>query len=189
MSEPGFIVARTFNLPIDNVDTDQIYPGRYLTTTQRDGLGDLCFYDWRHDHATGKKALFEGFDADSQSILVAGDNFGCGSSREHAAWALLDMGFKAVISTSFPDIFASNAAKNGLLLVTAEQPVLDFLYLHNRQQLTISVADRTLDVRGLGIFPFEIDEFTAYCLLHSIDALDYLMNQESRIEAYEKSGI
>jgi len=189
MSEPRFIVARTFNLPIDNVDTDQIYPGRYLTTTQRDGLGDLCFYDWRHDHATGKKAVFEGFDADSQSILVAGDNFGCGSSREHAAWALLDMGFKAVISTSFPDIFASNAAKNGLVLVTAEQPVLDFLYLHNRKQLTISVADRTLVVPGLGIFPFEIDEFTAYCLLHSIDALDYLMNQESRIEAYEKSGI
>jgi 3-isopropylmalate/(R)-2-methylmalate dehydratase small subunit len=185
MPDSGIIASRTFNLPIDNIDTDQIYPGRYLTTTKRESLGDLCFYDWRHESAAGKQKLFAGFDPDTQSILVAGDNFGCGSSREHAAWAMLDHGFKAVISSKFPGIFESNAAKNGLLLVTVPPDVLEYLFQNNRHHLTIDIKQKTLAVPGLGIIPFTIDEFTAYCLLNGIDALDYLMSQQPAIDTFE----
>jgi 3-isopropylmalate/(R)-2-methylmalate dehydratase small subunit len=187
MPESGIIASRTFNLPIDNIDTDQIYPGRYLTTTKRESLGELCFYDWRHDPAAGKQKLFTGFDPDTQAILVAGDNFGCGSSREHAAWAMLDLGFKAVISSKFPGIFESNAAKNGLLLVTVTPAVLSFLFQRNRHHLASDIKEKTLAVPGLGIIPFTIDKFTAYCLLNGIDAFDYLMSQQPAIDTFELS--
>ena len=187
MPEPVLITSRTFNLPFDNVDTDQIYPGRYLTTTQRKGLGDLCFFDWRNDPASGKTELFRHFDPQAQSILVSGDNFGCGSSREHAAWALLDMGIQVVISSKFPDIFKSNAEKNGLLLVAVKSAVLDFLHCHDRHFVTINVTDRSLDVPGLGTVHFPLDEFTAYCLLNGIDALGYLLEREASIAKFEKS--
>jgi 3-isopropylmalate/(R)-2-methylmalate dehydratase small subunit len=145
--ESGNINSHTFNLPFDNIDTDQIYPGRYLTTTQRDGLGKLCFYDWRHDPAAGKRSFFNNFEPGSQSVLVSGDNFGCGSSREHAAWALLGMGIRVVISTRFADIFKSNAEKNGLLLITVDKAVLDYLYTRDHHPVIIDVVNKSLIIQ------------------------------------------
>ena len=110
MSHSGIVESGTFNLPIDHIDTDQIIPAEFLTTTERDGLGKFCFYSWRFDENGAERPdnPLRGFDAANQQVLVAGSNFGCGSSREHAPWALLDFGFKAVISNQFADIFRSN---------------------------------------------------------------------------------
>jgi len=185
--EAGVIASNTINLPFGNIDTDQIYPGRYLTTTTSEGLGELCFYDWRHDPAAGKQSYFENFDPDSQKVLVGGENFGCGSSREHAVWALLNMGFCAVVSTRFADIFKSNAEKNGLLLVTVEKHALDFLLAHNHHKVTINIADKTLLIPEFGTISFILDGFTSYCLLNGVDAMGYLNSLSDMIDAFEKT--
>ena len=186
MPETALRTGHSFNLPFDNVDTDQIYPGRYLTTVKSQGLGQLCFYDWRNDPTAGKAQLFTDFDPQRQSILVAGDNFGCGSSREHAIWALLGMGIKAVISSKFADILRRNAENNGLLLITVDPEVLAWLHKHDDHPITIDLVSKVLNIRGLGTISFPIDEFTVYCVLHSIDALDYLLQQQSSIGTFEK---
>jgi 3-isopropylmalate/(R)-2-methylmalate dehydratase small subunit len=179
------IRSRTFNLPYDNVDTDQIYPARYLTVTSREGLGEYGFHDWRHNPESEKYPLFEAWEPERQRILVAGANFGCGSSREHAPWALLDMGFAAVIGTDFGDIFYSNSLKNGLLLCRVDADTVAWLLDHDATEVEINIAAKVLRIPGRGETPFPLDAFTAYCLARGIDAMDYLVGMRGRITAFE----
>jgi len=190
MSASGIIESRTFNLAADNIDTDQIIPAQFLTTTEREGLGQYCFYHWRFD-ADGqprKDSLLAAHDADRQHVLVTGTNFGCGSSREHAPWALLDLGFRAVISTRFADIFRNNSLKNGLLLITVEPQVIDFLLAHPDHPLRIDITAGRLDIEGFGAVEFTLDPFSAYCLALGIDQLDFILRQEADITRYEQSN-
>ncbi len=186
MPDAALIESQTLNLPVDHVDTDQIYPARYLTTTDREGLGRFGFHDWRHNPESDKHRYFSGYDPEVQRILVSGENFGCGSSREHAAWALLDMGFRAVVSTGFGDIFYSNAPRNGLLLVVVEEAALAYLLRHDRHRLRIDIRSRTVEIPGYGTVEFPLDAFTAYCLINGIDALDYLQQQLGQIVTFER---
>lgn len=175
----------TFNLPLANIDTDQIYPARYLTTTNRDGLGRYCFLDWRENPKSDQFRLFKHLDTARQQVLVAGDNFGCGSSREHAAWSLLDAGFRAVISTRFGDIFYSNALNNGLLLITVEEDAHDFLLKHNQHKLHVDLQSCELDIPGFGRRRFPLDQFASFCLMNGKTSLDYLLDHRDEIIAYE----
>jgi len=188
MSHSGVVESGTFNLPVDNIDTDQIIPAQFLTTTEREGMGKFCFYGWRFDDNGAERTdhPFLKFDAERQQVLVAGSNFGCGSSREHAPWALLDFGFRAVISSQFADIFRSNSLKNGLLPVTVEPHVVDFLFSHPDQRLRIDIRNSTLTVPGYGEFSFPIDPFSAYCLTRGIDQLEFLLENEPEITAFEQ---
>jgi 3-isopropylmalate/(R)-2-methylmalate dehydratase small subunit len=188
MNAKGIIESRTFNLAFDNIDTDQIIPAQFLTTTEREGLGQFCFYHWRFDGAGQAKAdnPLAAHDAGRQQVLVSGTNFGCGSSREHAPWALLDLGFRAVISTRFADIFRNNSLKNGLLLVTVEQPVIDFLFAHPDHPVRIDILASRLEIGGLGNIDFPLDPFAAHCLAQGIDQLDFILQHESDIARYEQ---
>jgi len=187
MSQKGIVDSRTFNLSVDHIDTDQIIPGQFLTTTEREGLGRFCFHGWRFDEAGAEREdhPFRDFDPARQQVLVAGSNFGCGSSREHAPWALMDFGFRAVISSRFADIFRSNALKNGLLPITVEREVVDFLHAHPDHPVRIDINDNTLAVEGLGNFEFPLDPFSGYCLIRGIDQLTFLLENESEISLYE----
>jgi 3-isopropylmalate/(R)-2-methylmalate dehydratase small subunit len=190
VSATGIIESRTFNLAADNIDTDQIIPAQFLTTTERDGLGQFCFYQWRFD-ADGKPRKdnpLAAHDATRQQVLVTGTNFGCGSSREHAPWALLDLGFRAVISTRFADIFRNNSLKNGLLLVTVGQDVIDFLLTHPDHPVRIDIPAARLEISGLGNFGFPLDPFSAYCLAQGIDQLDFILQHETDIARHEQQN-
>jgi len=182
------IHSHTYNIPLDNIDTDQIIPAQFLTTTEREGLGEFCFYAWRfnadgtekqnnplHDHKRGR-----------QQVLVAGSNFGCGSSREHAPWALLDYGFRAVISSRFADIFRSNSLKNGLIPVTADEQLIEYLHQHPDTEVSIDIARRQLSVTDHGTFDFPLDPFSAFCLTGGIDQLDFILQNEQEISNYEQ---
>lgn len=187
---PGIIQSRTLNLPLDNIDTDQIIPAQFLTTTEREGLGRFCFYHWRFNPDGSAKAehpLMHHVPAE-QRVLVAGSNFGCGSSREHAPWALMDLGFRAVISTRFADIFRNNSIKNGLLPVVMEHSVVEFLLDHPNHPVRIDIADGKLEVDELGTFNFPLDPFAAYCLAQGIDQMDFLLRQEPDISRYENAS-
>jgi 3-isopropylmalate/(R)-2-methylmalate dehydratase small subunit len=188
--EQSVIESRTFNLPVDNIDTDQIIPAQFLTTTERHGLGRYCFHSWRfHEDGSEKTSNpLRRHDPATQQVLVAGSNFGCGSSREHAPWALLDFGFRAVISSRFADIFRSNALKNGLLPVTVDEAVADFLLDHPDQAVRIDIARHTLTIEGYGEFEFPLDSFSAYCLTRGIDQLDFILQHEDEIASYEGTG-
>lgn len=187
MSASVIIKGRTFRIPADNIDTDQIYPARYLTTTVSSGLGEFCFRDWRDNPASPYHGLFASFDAGRHTVLVAGGNFGGGSSREHAVWALMDMGFRAVISTRFGDIFRNNALKNGLVPVQVEPELADFLLCGTEQVVTIDLSSSTITVPGFGSRAFDIDRFAAQCIIRGMDSLDFLLSQEERISEFEKS--
>jgi 3-isopropylmalate/(R)-2-methylmalate dehydratase small subunit len=179
--------------PLDrvNVDTDQIIPKQFLKRIERTGFGQFLFYDWRFA-ADGKKSA--GFVLDEPhyegaSILVAGKNFGCGSSREHAVWALADFGFRAVISSSFADIFANNSAKNGFLTVRLSEAEADELMRRSRElgdyQLTIDLEQcEVRDEQGFRA-KFPIDEFVRHCLLNGLDDIGLTLQHESEIAAYE----
>jgi len=188
MSRGGVIESRTFNLAADNIDTDQIIPAQFLTTTEREGLGQYCFYHWRFDGSGQPRpdSALAAYDPERQQVLVAGTNFGCGSSREHAPWALLDMGFRAVISTRFADIFRNNSLKNGLLLITAQQDLIDFLMAHPDHPVRIDISAGRLEVEAYGTVEFELDPFTAYCLAQGIDQLDFILQHEADIARYEQ---
>jgi 3-isopropylmalate/(R)-2-methylmalate dehydratase small subunit len=188
MSNSGVVESGTFNLPIDHIDTDQIIPAEFLTTTERDGLGKFCFYSWRFDENGAERPdnPLRGFDAANQQVLVAGSNFGCGSSREHAPWALLDFGFKAVISNQFADIFRSNSLKNGLLPVMVEEHVVQFLLARPGHPVRIDIRNNTLSVEGYGEFEFPLDPFSAYCLTRDIDQLDFILENGQEISSYEQ---
>jgi 3-isopropylmalate/(R)-2-methylmalate dehydratase small subunit len=189
MSQSGIVESRTFNLPVANIDTDQIIPGQFLTTTEREGLGRFCFYSWRFDENGNERAdnPLKEHRPGHHEVLVAGSNFGCGSSREHAPWAMLDFGFKAVISTRFADIFRSNSLKNGLLPIMVEDHVLDFLMSHPEHNVRIDINNRTLGVDGYGEFEFPLEPFSAYCLTRGIDQLDFILENEQKINEYEQN--
>jgi 3-isopropylmalate/(R)-2-methylmalate dehydratase small subunit len=182
------IRSRTVVLAADDVDTDQIIPARFLTTTRSDGFGPALFADWRFDAAGKPRSGFALNDAATRgaAVLVAGRNFGCGSSREHAAWALRDYGFRAVVSSSFADIFRNNALKNGVVPVAVAAPALDWLTAHPGVEVTIDLESTTLVAPGLAAVPFPIEPFARYRLLHGVDELGYLLSQSAAIDAYER---
>ena len=186
-------VSHAVALPMDNIDTDQIYPGRFLRVTTRDGLDKMLFADWRFDAAGSPRPEFvlNQPQAAGARILVVGDNFGCGSSREHAPWALLAYGFRAVISTSFADIFENNALKNGLLpvKVTAEghRAIVGLLATSPGAELSVDLAEQTVMVPGGAALRFPINNFSKTCLLNGVDELGYLLRFEEQIGAYEQT--
>ena len=187
MSDHTIIEAKGFNVARDNIDTDQIIPAHFLTTTSRDSLGDACFHHWRfNDDGSEKESHVFSNRQDHHEVLVAGTNFGCGSSREHAPWALLDFGFKAVISSQFADIFRNNSLKNGLLPVQVDETVVQFLRDHPDRDLRIDINDRTLEIEDYGVVHFPLDPFSAYCLIRGIDQMDFLLSQREAIEDYER---
>ena len=179
--------SRTVVLPASNIDTDQIIPARFLTTTTRLGLGAQLFSDWRYapdGSAKGDFALNRPEAAGCQ-ILVAGRNFGCGSSREHAPWALLDYGFRAVISTEIADIFRNNSLMNGLLPIVVDEATSEWLMGHPGSEVSIDLTATTLRLpTGIAV-SFPIDPFARYCLLNGVDELGFLLQQQARIAAYE----
>ena len=171
-----------------NIDTDQIIPGRFLTTTTREGLGAHAFHDWRYeaDGSIKPEAVLNRIDPAAHRILIAGDNFACGSSREHAPWALLDYGFRAVVSTSIADIFTSNALKNGLLPIVVSQAVWDDLAAHPDQPVTIDLEAQTIRRGNAEPTPFRVEAFARQCLLDGVDAMGWLTARLPNIEAFER---
>ena len=189
MIEPfSVLVSRTAVLPVDNVDTDQIIPARFLTTTQRTGLGRHLFADWRRDAEQQPCADFvlNRPEAAGARILVAGRNFGCGSSREHAPWALLDYGFRAVISTEIADIFRSNALRNGLLAVVLEPEAHEWLLANPGVEIRIDLEDCTVRLPYGQSVGFEVEPFARHCMLHGVDPLGWLLGHEAEIRRYEE---
>jgi 3-isopropylmalate/(R)-2-methylmalate dehydratase small subunit len=188
MERMDIITSKTVVLPVENVDTDQIIPARFLKATSKVGLGSNLFADWRFD-AEGKPKpdfILNRPEATGASILVAGDNFGCGSSREHAPWALVDYGFRAVISTSIADIFRNNSLKNGFIPVVVDAAAHAKLLAAPGATVTISVKDRTVTLPDCAKVSFPIDPFARYCLLQGVDELEFLLSQEKEIAAFEK---
>jgi len=177
------ITSRRVVLPIDNVDTDQIIPARFLTVTTRDGLGDALFADWRRD----PDFVLNQAESQGAKLLVVGDNFGCGSSREHAPWALTDFGFRAVISTSIADIFKSNATKNGLLPVEIDAASHRSLLEAGDEEITVDLRQQRVSLPGGGSARFTLDGFARHCLLQGIDTLDYLRRHDDAITRFESS--
>jgi 3-isopropylmalate/(R)-2-methylmalate dehydratase small subunit len=180
--------SRTVVMPSTNIDTDQIIPGRFLTTTTKEGLGQQLFADWRYD-ADGKPKpdfILNRPEAAGCHILVAGRNVGCGSSREHAPWALLDYGFQAVISTEIADIFRNNSLKNGLLPIVVDEATHAWLIDHPGTEVTIDLEAATLSVAGREPVTFPIDPFARYCLLNGVDELGFLLSKDADIRAYEQ---
>src|SRR5450755_3589039 len=180
--------SRTVVLPAANIDTDQIIPARFLTTTTRDGLGKHLFADWRYDAhgAPQSDFILNRPAAHGCQILVAGRNFGCGSSREHAPWALLDYGFRAVISTQIADIFRSNALKNGFLPVVVDEKTSTWLIEHPGSEVSIDVAAATLTLPTGATVVFPLETFARYCLLNGVDELGFLIERDAQIEAFER---
>ena len=180
--------SRTVVLPAANIDTDQIIPARFLTTTTRAGLGKRLFADWRYDEHGVPRAEFalNQPSAAGCRILVAGHNFGCGSSREHAPWALIDYGFRAVISTEIADIFRYNALKNGLLPVLVAEGTAKWLIAHPGASLTIDVARSTLALPDGTTVSFPLEAFAQHCLLEGVDELGFLLARAREIDAYER---
>jgi 3-isopropylmalate/(R)-2-methylmalate dehydratase small subunit len=182
------IRSRTVVLPASNIDTDQIIPARFLTSTSKAGFGQHLFADWRYDAAGKPKSDFalNGPAADGAAILVAGRNIGCGSSREHAAWALQDFGFQAVLSTEFADIFRTNCLKNGLLPVLVDETTHAWLLANPGAELSIDVASSTLTLPDGTAISFPLEGFARYCLLNGVDELGFLLSQNAAIVAYEQ---
>jgi 3-isopropylmalate/(R)-2-methylmalate dehydratase small subunit len=187
--EPIRIIrSSTVVMPAANIDTDQIVPARFLTTTSREGLGKALFADWRYDASGAPRADFvlNTPAASGCRILVAGRNIGCGSSREHAPWALLDYGFQAVVSTEIADIFRSNSLKNGLLPVIVDGATHAWLLEHPRAELEIDLPAGQVRLPDGRTASFPIEAFARYCLVNGIDELGYLLGQSDAIAAFER---
>ncbi|MBS1835081.1 MAG: 3-isopropylmalate dehydratase small subunit [Acidobacteria bacterium] len=179
------------SMGIDNIDTDQIIPARFLKTISKAGLGDQLFYDWRYEADGSPKADFilNQEASKSKAVLLAGDNFGCGSSREHAPWALTQYGFRAVISTSFADIFKGNSLKNGLLPIVVPKEIQDWLFANPNSEVKIDLANQTLTIADGRTVTFPVDPFMKHCLLEGVDELGYILQQAPAIEAYEAKRV
>ncbi len=189
------LVTTAVPLPIENIDTDQIIPARFLKVTDKIGFGNNVFRDWRFDD---KDEIITSFALNdrkySGSILVAGDNFGCGSSREHAAWALADYGFKVIVSSYFADIFKGNALNNGLLpiLVSPEflKEITTIIQENPSTNLCVNLEEQTIAVENSALIAnFEIDAYKKICMINGFDDIDFLINNKDKIEAFEKGKI
>ena len=183
------IRSRTVVIPSSNIDTDQIIPARFLTSTSKAGFGKNLFADWRYDAAGNPRPDFvlNTPAAQGARILVAGRNIGCGSSREHAPWALQDFGFEAVVSTEFADIFRTNCLKNGLLPVVVDEQTHAWLIANPGAELGIDVASCTLTLPDGTTVKFPLEGFARFCLLHGVDEMGYLLSKGDAIRAYETS--
>jgi 3-isopropylmalate/(R)-2-methylmalate dehydratase small subunit len=186
------IESRIVPLPVDNIDTDQIIPARFLKTISKVGLGDQLFCDWRYE-AQGKpkpEFILNQPRVAGAEVLLAGDNFGCGSSREHAPWALTQFGFRAVISTSFADIFRQNSLKNSLLPVIVPREIHAALFqLAEDARVVIDLPSQTLTLPDGRKVEFPIDPFAKHCLLEGVDELGYILGQETAIATYEAQHV
>ncbi len=187
------IHSRFVPLPIENVDTDQIIPARFLKATTRDGFGKNLFRDWRYlnnDESQPKPDFVLNQSQYTGEILVAGKNFGCGSSREHAAWSLQDYGFKAVVSSFFADIFKNNALNNGVLPVTVSDAFLSKIFEQgNESTLTINLEEQTITIDTTGEQEiFEINSYKKTCLINGYDDIDYLLSIKPAIETFEEKA-
>lgn len=186
--------ARAVALPVENIDTDQVIPARYLKVTDKEGLAEGLFYNWRYnaDGSPNPDFVLNRPETAGAQILIAGNNFGCGSSREHAPWALQGYGFKAVISTYFADIFRNNALKNGLLPIVVDEETYHQLVSICEEDptttLTIDLASQTVRLPEGQQIDFPIDGFSKHCLLHGVDQLGFLQQQASDIDAYEATN-
>jgi 3-isopropylmalate/(R)-2-methylmalate dehydratase small subunit len=193
VSVPRFdtLRSRVAPLPIDNIDTDRIIPARYLKVTDKEGLGEGLFFDWRRraDGALDPDFPLHRPEHQGAAILLAGDNFGCGSSREHAPWALLGAGFRAVLSTRFADIFRNNSLKNGLLVVevpaTASRALLAAIERDPALEIEIDLRKQRVVLPAGGEVAFEIDAFSKHCLLNGVDQLGFLLEQLPAVERFE----
>jgi 3-isopropylmalate/(R)-2-methylmalate dehydratase small subunit len=191
MAQFTTLTSRIMPLPENDVDTDQIVPARFLKATNKEGMGDNLFADWRYnaDGSPNADFILNKPESAGCQILLAGDNFGCGSSREHAPWALTAYGFRAVISTSFADIFRNNALKNGLIPIIVDDEthkmLFDLVEEAPRAELTVDLASQTVSIPG-GSFTFNIDPFNKACLLNGVDELGYIMGFEQNIAAFEE---
>jgi 3-isopropylmalate/(R)-2-methylmalate dehydratase small subunit len=185
--------SRVVLLPIENIDTDQIIPARFLKVTDKAGLGEALFSDWRYESDGSPKADFVLNEPRSRGaeVLFAGDNFGCGSSREHAPWALVGYGFRAVISTFFADIFRNNALKNGLLPIVVDHDVHRKLQARLQSdpdaRVTVDLATQTLTLPDGETVTFPVDPFAKHCLLNGVDQMGFLLGEDDAIRDYEAS--
>jgi len=190
MAQFTTLTSRALAIPVNDIDTDQIIPAQFLKVTDKNGLADALFYNWRYNDDKSPKADFIINKPESQGaqIILAGDNFGCGSSREHAPWALTSWGIRAVISTSFADIFRNNSLKNGLIPIIVDEAthkmLFDLVEEAPRAELTVDLATQTVTFPG-GSFTFPIDAFNKTCLLNGVDELGYIMGFEKDIAAFE----
>ena len=190
MAQFTTLTSRMISLPVNDIDTDQIIPARYLKAINKNGMGDNLFADWRYNADGSPKPDFILNKPESAGcqILLAGDNFGCGSSREHAPWALTAYGIRAVISTSFADIFRNNALKNGLIPIVVDEEthkmLFDLAEEAPRAELTVDLASQTVSFPA-GSFTFNIDPFNKSCLLNGVDELGYIMGFEKEIAEFE----
>jgi len=190
MAQFTTLTSRALPIPVNDIDTDQIIPAQFLKVTDKNGLADALFFNWRYNDDKSPKADFIINKPESQGaqILLAGDNFGCGSSREHAPWALTSWGIRAVISTSFADIFRNNSLKNGLIPIIVDDAthkmLFDLVEEAPRAELTVDLATQTVSFAG-GSFTFPIDAFNKACLLNGVDELGYIMGFEQQIAEYE----
>lgn len=183
------LTSRTVVLPQANIDTDQIIPARFLKVTQRTGLGRGLFADWRYlpDGAPRADFVLNRPEAAGASVLVAGDNFGCGSSREHAPWALVDFGFRAVVSSSIADIFRNNAVKNGLVPVVVDPATHQELLASPGTTVTVDLVSCRLTLASGRSASFPLDPFARHCLMNGVDELGFLLSHEAAIARYEEA--
>ena len=190
MAQFTTLTSRVMPLPANDIDTDQIIPAQFLKVTDKNGLADALFYHWRYHDDKSPRADFvlNMPEYKGAQILLAGDNFGCGSSREHAPWALTAYGFRAVISTSFADIFRNNALKNGLVPIIVDEAthkmLFDYVEEVSTAEFTVDLESQTLSFPD-GSVQFPIDPFNKACLLNGVDELGYIMNFEKEISAFE----
>ena len=181
------IRSRTAVLPHSNIDTDQIIPARFLRSTSREGFGKHLFSEWRYDSNGAPRPDFVLNKPEAQgcAILVAGRNFGCGSSREHAPWALTDYGFRAVVSTEFADIFRNNSLKNGLVPVLVDEATSQWLLANPGADVTVDLETTTLALPNGQRVTFPMEPFARYCLMNGVDELGFLLSQDAAISAFE----
>ena len=190
MAQFTTLTSRVMPLPVNDIDTDQIIPAQFLKVTDKNGLADVLFFHWRFNDDGSPKPDFviNKPEYKGAQILLAGDNFGCGSSREHAPWALVAYGFRAVISTSFADIFRSNSLKNGLIPIIVDQAthkmLFDLIEEVPNTELTVDLESQTLTFPH-GSVTFPIDPFNKACLLNGVDELGYIMGFDEQISAFE----
>lgn len=173
-------------LPVENIDTDQIIPAEHLKITNKSGLGKFLFSNWRYDKNDNEEKSFvlnQPATRHSQ-ILITGKNFGCGSSREHAPWSLIDFGIKVVISSSIADIFRNNSIKNGLLPIVIGATEHEYLLQQNAQEIEVDIEEQVIKVQRK-IIPFKLEEFARYCFLNGMDQLDFLLSHDAAIQNYE----